>query len=455
MKSSLILAVGKYDVRLDGRDLKSPFSNGRETWENFDALEGRISLPLVQPALEELNKIIKYEIDPSKKITDLSKVYILASEQAKAGLKSREKDTIWFARIIRRILESRWKIKTTKIEIIRLTDLAFPAVGAAVKKLEKNLKSEEHIFLKLEGSLPFLSMAVLSRLVLRYENRVRMIRISDDSRAFEDYNSIRELLRIMRLRNAMNLIESFQYSACIPLFREDEDESQVFRFLTAWKNMDFELAEYLQQNRLSPEFQRMFQGLFEVPRSIPDGLRELFHNMDMQLKTGEFVDVLGRLYSFRENILKYGLSRIGGYPLDMDLEEDGRAAHMAFLDRNPALLDYLRSRREGGGKLRYEEMTFRVLRWMLRYYAKTDETARRLYSLLNRLDEALEYRNQTIIGHGFRGCSRVILEDKLKMKTSKVMEYLNSILKLMNIKAGPSPFDRANRLLLERFAARS
>jgi len=214
--------------------------------------------------------------------------------------------------------------------------------------------------------------------------------------------------------------------------------------------MDYDLADFLFRNNLSQQDKNLIGPLFQVPRSVQQTLLELYHNIEVQLKTGEYVDVLGRLYSFRENFLQYSLKLMKKYPLQSGEREHDLASHRDFLIQNPDLMAYLKSHKENDTDLRYEETNFRVLRRILDFYAKTDVLGKEIYTALNRLDEAMDYRNKTVIGHGFKGCSQAILEDKLRMKIPDIMTFLAEILRKVDIAVEQSPFDRINDSLIRR-----
>jgi len=451
MKEYLILALGKNDVKLGDKEIKPVLSGGKEIWEQWGSYESDITLPLIQPVLEEMERIIKYNVDPTKKLTDLAKIFILATQQQTEGFLSPEKDTIWFAHITKKILEARYKIKPSKIDILTLEEFDVNSVNEQVKSLEKALKSAEHIYLKLDGALPVLSILLAGKLILLFQQRVKIIRVTQSAKAAENYLSVKILLQSNKHQSAILLSHQYQYAASMQLYEEHEEEYQIYRFLTAWKNMDYELSEYLFRNYLPKEFHRKIQPLFRIPHSPEDALRELYFNTVMQLEIGEYVDVLGRLYSFRENLLIYGLNRIAGYPLNAkNTSNPPRDAHMDFIQNDPALEVYLKSQKEGENPLRIKERSFRVLRTILRFYAKSQGRAKQLYDLINKLDEALEYRNQTIIGHEFQGCSKAILEEKMKMDADEVAGFLQKLLALVDIQVGENSFSRINLILMNR-----
>lgn len=452
MKEYVLLTIGKYDVKLGGENLDPPLQAGKDIWDNWVKYAQDISLPFIQPVMQELAKIIKYSVSPAKKVTDIAKIFIIATQQKKSGFFLQKKDTIWFAHIIKKQLQLTWKIKPSKIEIICLEDLEFSSIINKVRKLEKALKQADHIYVKLDGSLPVLGFILGGRLVLKFKQKVKLIRVSDSSIASEDYLSVNHILHANKMRDALFLANNYQYSACMHLFDETEDDYQVFRFLTSWKNMDYELSEFLFRNHLPTEFKRLFQPLFRIPHSHEDALKELFFNIETQLVVGEYVDVLGRLYSFRENLLKYCLNKISGYPLKLGEEQNKLPeTHREFIQNNNDLAAYLAIQKEGGEPLRYQDMSYRVLRAMLRFYSKSNNNAKKIYTALNQLDEVLEYRNQTIIGHGFRGCSKAILESKMKMDTSEIMQSLRDTLTLAGIVAGENPLGQINHILHKRY----
>jgi len=201
MKCCLIIGVGKHDVCLEGKNAVSPYLQGKKIWEDWERHKEDVSLPLIGPALTELKKIIKYQIKPTGKLKDLNKIYLIATHQKKEGFKSKDKDTIWFAYIIKNLLETKWKISSTKIEMILLDDLEIPPIVKKIRKLEQAIHQSEHIFLKLEGTLPVLNFLLAARLILNFHDKVKIIRVSDKAVATKDYAFVEYILRAKKLQS--------------------------------------------------------------------------------------------------------------------------------------------------------------------------------------------------------------------------------------------------------------
>jgi len=405
-------------------------------------------IPNLDAILKEVEKHLKYQISPHLTLADINRVILLSVDVPAAEAQTNDS-----AQVIKQLLQRDHGIRESKIQILTIKKLAFMHIFSQLRKLDNLLAQGELIFLGITRSNSPAGFALLFRLLLKYKHKVHVVRILPDATANADYILVNQMLQVFKFANVQTLMTAYQYSACMELFEEGDVYFHVFRFLKAWKNMDYELAEFLLRNHVSAELRRMLVPCYKAPGNIEDALRELFFNMTIQLHIGEYVDALGRLYSFRENLVMYALHKLAGYPLLMDAEgHEHLKLHQRFVAENPELEGYLSSRKEQDHKLRYGEPNFKVFRWMLRFYESRHKDAAAFIPALNKLDRVLEYRNKTIIGHGFGGCSEVMFAEKLGMSVPEFIEVVKQTLNVLGIAVGSNPFDKINTLLAKRLA---
>ncbi len=144
-------------------------------------------------------------------------------------------------------------------------------------------------------------------------------------------------------------------------------------------------------------------------------LNELLRNSKIKKERGEYVDFLGRLYRFSEESLRLAFEKLTGIELKYDKFNRNYPEFVSYLNQNDDLRQKIQER-----KLK-EEPSPHTLNIIFREISnKNDgnkrEIKKKAFCVSAIFLKLNEWRNKTIIAHGFEGCTA----DKIKMLLSEV-----------------------------------
>jgi len=200
------------------------------------------------------------------------------------------------------------------------------------------------------------------------------------------------------------LINRYDYGGALDLLKDrDLEESDVATVVNSCRyavNFDFKTARYLLSNlpeerKSTSEIQMIIKNLDQLIDGNPDAMfSELMENIKFQIVNEEFIDFLGRVYRFKEAVLKYlfvknhiGRSRFSLLTNHMEKRE---------------ILKKLRKKyRIYNSNLMYGITTY-IHRYLKNEYKYTE-----IEKILNsdHMKALIELRNDSIVGHGFKGVS--------------------------------------------------
>lgn len=203
------------------------------------------------------------------------------------------------------------------------------------------------------------------------------------------------------------LIDRYDYGGALDLLKAlglgDSDPAIVINSCRYAVNFDFRtarslLAKVSETYQKDPKIVEMLKNLELLIDGNPDAMfSELMENIKFQIVNEEYIDFLGRVYRFKEAILKYlfvknhiGRSRFSLITVQMEKRE---------------ILKRLRKKyRIYNSNLMYGITTY------IHRYLKSEFQYSEVEKILNsdHLSGLIELRNDSIVGHGFKGVS---LED--------------------------------------------
>jgi hypothetical protein len=200
------------------------------------------------------------------------------------------------------------------------------------------------------------------------------------------------------------LVDRYDYGGALDLLKDNDlSETDVAKVINSCRyaiNFDFKTAKYL-LNNLSEEkckdkaIKDMKKNLDHLIDGHPDAMfSELMENIKFQIVNEEFIDFLGRVYRFKEAVLKYifvknhiNRSRFSLITLHMEKRE---------------ILKKLRKKyRIYNSNLMYGITTY------IHRYLKNEYKYAEVEKILNsdHMKALIELRNDSIVGHGFKGVS--------------------------------------------------
>ncbi|OQX06112.1 MAG: hypothetical protein BWK80_51235 [Desulfobacteraceae bacterium IS3] len=183
-------------------------------------------------------------------------------------------------------------------------------------------------------------------------------------------------------------------------------------------------------------------------------IAELFYNMRIKYLRQEFVDFLGRLYRFQEAVPRYLIEKEFSISTDVDPKTGKQTDLDRLLESNEELKGFIASQKmpKGGNIDPSRVGTPRLVAFLdFLIEKKGMEKLRPVSDFFKKTEKLMNIRNNSIIGHGFKGVSEEIIKENYD---GDVLEDLKAVVSLVLEKSGreseSDPFERINRILIER-----
>lgn len=206
------------------------------------------------------------------------------------------------------------------------------------------------------------------------------------------------------IKTIKKLIDRYDYGGALDLLREanleDTDIAIIANSCRYAINFDFKTARKLLggisiEEKKNKNIVFMMKNLDQLIDGNPDCMfSELIENIKFQIVNEEFIDFLGRVYRFKEAILKYIFvkNHIG----------KNRFSLNSFSMEKREILKKLRKKYKiYNSNLMYGITTY------INKYLKHEYKYTEIEKVLNaeKMRSLLELRNDSIVGHGFKGVS--------------------------------------------------
>ncbi len=198
------------------------------------------------------------------------------------------------------------------------------------------------------------------------------------------------------------LIDRYDYGGALDLLKEKElgetDPAILINSCRYAINFDFKTARYLlstMSNQEDKDVKKMSKNLDALIDGIPNIMfSELIENTKFQIVNEEFIDFLGRVYRFKEAILKYIFVK-------NHINRNRFSLITTHMQKREILKKLRKKYRIYNSNLMYGITTY------IHRYCKNDFKINEVEKILNseKMKQLLELRNDSIVGHGFRGVS--------------------------------------------------
>jgi len=202
----------------------------------------------------------------------------------------------------------------------------------------------------------------------------------------------------------MKLIDRYDYGGALEILQENDlEESDVAIILDSCRyaiNFDFNTSRYL-LNQLTEETKKKTE-MKELKKNLErliDGdpltiFSELAENIEFQIVNEEFIDFLGRVYRFKEAILKYMFVK-------KSLKKNRFSFHLEIMSKR-SIMKNLRKHY----KIYNTNLVFGLSNYFKKYH-QNDYAVYEVLKILNseKMNNLIELRNGSIVGHGFVGVS--------------------------------------------------
>lgn len=430
---ALFFNIGNRDVKIGGEIIpkEEVRSRGEEILNNYDSFKERLNFELVSPFLKKFNP---------------NKVYLFVTNQEDPEF--RKQDTLFFGRIIQRFIKERGIKCEVKHYEWKPTDynLAFLFFTNFFKDFDDYSKK----IISTSGGVPAMKFA-MQIVASSLFNNVEFYSVDERTHDVKPVDIENTLKKELVKRSAIELLKRHDYAGIINLLENNRIENRKLRLLLEYAH-----------NRLCFNFDTANAKINDFINSLPSVekgeyeklkidfldkkvlFNELFQNMAIKWENGEYVDFVGRLYTFNEILLQMIFEEETKTKIDWQSKEEGNKQFTDSLTNYPDLKNRIYS---AFNKAPTEiiKTSDGALEICFDYFMKRD--ARRLgplwdiYSNTKELVEKL--RHYTIVAHGLKGVSKekimelygseLVIEDLRKIVNSlssdeNIFNEINTIL---------------------------
>lgn len=202
------------------------------------------------------------------------------------------------------------------------------------------------------------------------------------------------------------LIDRYDYGGALDLLKDKGlEETDVAKLVNSCRyavNFDFKTAKHIlttiSGDKDHPQIKKTKKNLDQLIDGYPEAIfSELMENIKFQLVNEEYIDFLGRVYRFKEAILKY-LFVIN------HTDKTRFSLNSLHMEKREILKRLRKKYRIYNSNLMYGITTY------IHRYLKNEYKFSEVEKILNteHMGDLIELRNDSIVGHGFKGVS---LED--------------------------------------------
>lgn len=248
------------------------------------------------------------------------------------------------------------------------------------------------------------------------------------------------------------MIDNYSYYAveCI-LKRLDLDKGELFLVVSSCKyavNFDFETSlerinKIQKQIRLRKDINSIANNLMDLTDGDPESIFcEFIENIKIKLIQEDYIDFLGRIYRLKEALLKYIFvsNELGRKNLSM-------LGHMVSKKN---ILVILRKKY----KIYSPNLSIAITQYIARYMGRKKKI-RSIMEILNsyEMEGLINLRNESPVGHGFRGISRQDIEKNYGDPVFVVRDFIR-VCELLDLEIKINKYDSINetiKVLLQKY----
>lgn len=482
---TLVLAnIGNSDLIVDGKRLQRPRSEGEAVWKEFERYE--FETPIIEPCIDwiagrrPIDRLILFYTDQPEMPETL--------KPDRFGVSLRDKDTLWYAQIIARLLQARFgeRIKRIECQSIRRTDgrvinpsMYDEAFDAYVGLVAPLADAQTTCYVLMAGGIPACNTALQLNAISAFGDRCHVVYQPEGGQPYE-LRVGDQVLNIFRRATAIEALERLDFATAMAIVRRFNDaalqalvEHAHYRECFDFERARAVLADGIRQasgdvRTFLADLERDLDPLMQRS-DIGALLHELVANADITFRNGRYADFLGRMFRFQEAALRFIAETKLGLPTDMSKErrEVNLPEYRRRIEDDPGLKAWLDARAIDGTPLRYDTPNIPAMQAMLDYlidldpasvkpagapYLPKDERGRLtgVKKRLDRINVLAQLRNQSVIAHGFAGVSREQLEEACSGDPAMLIDDLREIVKLLGLTAHKSPFERIASVAIEQ-----
>ena len=471
MSVMLICTLGSRDLQLSGELIKPAREKGREIMQNLDTVKGNLTYPIIRNVLEHILNIEKQSI---------SRLVLIPTDQDEQFTKSeyRLNDTIEFARILKKLISEHYGHKVRDVKISPITknpaylDTMFSFFNNTLNDAVFQMRDIDKCYVEQTGGVPAANMALLYQCVNKFKDKCHVLYVTESNQVIS--LRISDIILDEKRKSLFpHLVEKYDYaSLCAHLDESRQDEHFMLNLCQyAQRRLHFDTDEailiadrgintFFADGRevfehLASDLQHLASDLQKVKsKDYVSLIAELFYNMRIKYLRQEFVDFLGRLYRFQEAVPRYLIEKEFSISTDVDPKTGKQTDLDRLLESDEELKGFIASQKmpKGGNIDPSRVGTPRLVAFLdFLIEKKGMEKLRPVSDFFKKTEKLMNIRNNSIIGHGFKGVSEEIIKENYD---GDVLEDLKAVVSLVLEKSGreseSDPFERINRILIER-----
>jgi hypothetical protein len=437
----LILAnVGNRDVRYAGDSAEvfskierdAARSTGDVLLDHYEDVAGSIELPIIQKGIRYIESLKYKHEEVLGRSQEAPRVELFCTDQEEPHAK----DTIRFARIIEKKLPGLFPnsrenkglrlkdkdpvtINTTRYNPSRY-DYMYDFYGEFFAEKETDWEPEEWLcFALTSGGTPAMNAALILHAIQHFGENCVQIYVPDRDEPSE-LRLGEEMLRAAIERRFNEGLDASQFRAAARTleasYRADyrvhacryAEHRLAFDFRRAMdhcrdaiRDSQRETKRFLESHERDTG--RLVQGGEDLDNRVLL-IEELFYNLEIKYRSGEFVDALARVFRLQEALLGWVVQRETGIKTDEDKPIEEQEACSV-----PGLWEYILQKYPRGTKINRRSLTeisgYLCNKPQAGLPAGCAEEISRIRKTANRIDALGNLRNRSIIAHSFEGVS--------------------------------------------------
>lgn len=444
----LLANIGHRDLAFDGKPLLHPLrGSARALLDAWDESHGRLALPILDP----LMKLVRRR-HPGTPVA----IVLFASDQKDP--EHRKDDTLHAAECAARLLRERKGVAAVEVEAVHEPPHRHDAMFALYRERLVALKDQgpvERVYAAGAGGTPACNMALLFHAIRVFGTAcvpAYTVEGRDEAETLELGGQVN--LEFVR-EQARAAVERADYGAAAPLFRALGCSAAAYLCESAHERLSFNFEaarEIIDRHRAgmtdaAAEAADRFRRTLDPSRDEESAglLNELYHNMRIIWRRGQYLDFAGRLFRLIEGVLKYTAAKhLPG--LDVaDLK--------GTVPRIAGLRNYLDERSKWKEiERRNARANTPVLLAILSFAVERAPVARRpalkaTHELCKKIhEEHGRRRHESPLGHGFQGITRSDLVGR--GETDFAFDRIKAMLEMVDVRLA-DPFTPLDAFLRE------
>ncbi|KUO70799.1 MAG: hypothetical protein APF81_12760 [Desulfosporosinus sp. BRH_c37] len=458
----LICNVGSRDIQIEGK--LTPPDQARQVGEALDALDVS-ELKMKQIAFPIIQQCIDYVKRENCKI---DKLLLIASDQEQGPGAKPESDTIYYARILKKLVAGQHGVGKVKLAHVRNNPADYDEmITFCNRQLPLSLADcvePLKVYLSVSGGTPAMNFALFLVGIEKYGKNAEPLYVSRNSSRPIRLQAGLKIFRKTLQNSLITCLESYDYESAFQLLKDNDDlfdsrnKQKIMQSLCTYAKeratFNFKAAENCLHSVIELAEGRTKRSLIDlrdvlcssdcVPLSEAFLVEEVIHNAETKFHKGQYLDFLSRLFRFQEGCLRF---------LAVSLNVKFDRKDLKYLDKNwvessPELMAEFDKKR-----LSYDRVVSRpVLKLVVEYLlAKKGSTEfEGVMKSLHQFEKLTELRNKTIVAHDYVGVDRELLETSFEDNPNNIIPLMRQTFQLI---AGKEPrsncFDEINKVCKE------